>query len=165
MACTLICSHPVQSSLEHLFYLSSSPKGASRHSQRSPADHGSTFSGAKVSIPDIYYPYFGQLREGPFGIGDVYLVRPIREGICLNTLGLYFGASFILGMVVRYFPRVWISLSRQQKGDRINPLVRRFVTLIQNRFPQIALEFLDSPDQIENLTVEKEGLLARVEIR
>jgi hypothetical protein len=41
----------VQSSLEHLFYLSSSPKGASRHSQRSPADHGSTFSG--VFFDDI----------------------------------------------------------------------------------------------------------------
>src|SRR5262249_52738940 len=41
VACTLICSHPVQSSLEHLFYLSSSPKGARRHSQRRAADHGS----------------------------------------------------------------------------------------------------------------------------
>src|SRR5262245_4273529 len=47
LACTLICSHPVKSSFEHLFYLSSSPKGPSRHLQRSPGDRGSTFSGAQ----------------------------------------------------------------------------------------------------------------------
>jgi hypothetical protein len=60
-------------------------------------------------------------------------------------------------MVVRYFPAIWISLGRQHKGDRIDPLVRRLVTLIQNQFPQIVLEFLRSPYDFEKPTTEKEA--------
>ena len=103
----------------------------------------------KISIPDSYHPFFGQILDRVRGFGSIHLVKPIRGSIYLNNLGLYFGASYILGMVVRYFPAVWISLGRQEKGDRIAPLVRRLVTLIQDRFPQIVLDFLKSPYEFE----------------
>jgi hypothetical protein len=102
-----------------------------------------------ATIPDTCIPYFSQLSFSAFGpalgIGDVHVVPPIRRDIYLNTLALYFSTSFILGMIVRYFPSTWISLGRQERGDRIFPMINRLTELVQTHFPKIVLEFLRSP--------------------
>jgi hypothetical protein len=103
-----------------------------------------------ATIPATCTPYFSQLSfSAAFGpalaIGDVHVVPPIRRDIYLNTLALYFSAAFILGMIVRYFPSTWIALGRQERGDRIFPMINRLTELVQAHFPKIVLEFLRSP--------------------
>jgi YaaC-like protein len=104
-----------------------------------------------ATIPDTYHPYLSQFSAigTPFEIGDVFIVPPIRDSLYLNTLALYFSASYILGMLVRYFPAPWIAIGRQQRGDRIFPMINRLVELIQMQFPQIVIEFLRSPYHFE----------------
>ena len=103
-----------------------------------------------ISVPYDYYPFFAEFTGNSFHrIGDVHCIKPIKNSIHINSLGQYFAVSYILGMVVRYFPSIWIDLGRQEKGDRISPLIRRFVDLIQDRFPEIVLEFLLSPYSFE----------------
>ncbi|MBD2099785.1 YaaC family protein [Leptolyngbya sp. FACHB-261] len=104
-----------------------------------------------VDLPKSYVPYFVQkLHDHDFvDIGDIYLVPPIQESVYLNTLSLYFSASYVLGMLTRYFPSIWISLGRVEKGDGIFPLINRLMSLIQNDYPQIVLDFLRSPYKFE----------------
>jgi hypothetical protein len=104
-----------------------------------------------ATIPDTYHPYLNQFSAigRPFEIGDVHIVPPIRGNIYLNSLALYFAASYILGMLVRYFPASWIALGRQERGDRIFPLINGLVELIQMQFPKIVIEFLRSPYPFE----------------
>lgn len=102
-----------------------------------------------VSISISQLPYFSQFTDGPLGIGDVRVASPIADGIYLNALSQYYILSYILGMVVRYFPAAWISLSRQSKGDSIFPLLNRLMDVIQNKFPLIVWDFLQSPYDFE----------------
>jgi hypothetical protein len=106
-----------------------------------------------VKFPVSFVPYFTQkIPKGAssiFGIGDVYLVPPIQKDVYLNMLSLYFSASYVLGMMVRYFPSVWISLGRVEKGDSVFPLINRLMSIIQNDYPQLVLDFLQSPYEFE----------------
>lgn len=104
----------------------------------------------KLIFPKSFIPYFSQMSDGPFGIGDVYIVPRISESIYLNTISLYFSASFMFGMLARYFPATWISLGRVEKGDAIFPLVNHLLDTIQFKFPQIVLDFLSGPYKFEN---------------
>ena len=107
-----------------------------------------------ATMPKTCIPYLSQLSFSAFGpalgIGDVHVVTPIRNVVYLNTLALYFATSFVLGMMVRYFPSSWIALGRQERGDRIFPLINRLTELVQTLFPKIVLEFLRSPYDFEN---------------
>lgn len=102
-----------------------------------------------ISYTGSFIPYFAQLTDGPFGIGDVYIVPPPQHGIYLNTISLYYAASYFLGMLARYFPSTWISLGRVEKGDSIWPLINRLMDLIQERVPEIVLDLLRGPYDFE----------------
>lgn len=104
----------------------------------------------KLVIPKSFIPYFSQMSDSILGIGDVYIVPRLSESLYLNTISLYFSASFILGMLARYFPATWISLGRVEKGDAIFPLVNHLLDTIQFKFPQIVLDFLRGPYKFEN---------------
>lgn len=56
---------------------------------------------------------------------------------------------FFLGMLSRYFPSIWISIGRTQKGDTIYPLVIKAIEIIDNYFPTTILGFLESPYEFE----------------
>lgn len=98
-----------------------------------------------ITLNSTITPYFSQRSDGFFGIGDVYIVPLIKDGIYLNTPSLYFATSYILGMLARYFPATWISLGRVAKGDAIFPLINRLMELIQHKYPQVVLDFLKTP--------------------
>jgi len=104
-------------------------------------------TGPNFDIPDSFMPHFEQSSEGPFGIGDVEIVAPLEGGIHVNTIGKFFAASYILSMLVRYFPSTWISLGRSEPGDSIYPVVSRLVCLIQDKFPQVVLDYIEDVTQ------------------
>jgi hypothetical protein len=69
---------------------------------------------------------------GPFAFG------PLSEALQLHVL------SFLLGMLVRYYPGVWMELVVGGLDDRVMPLLRTASELLRQRFPVLALEGLTS---------------------
>jgi hypothetical protein len=102
-----------------------------------------------VRIPSSQMPFAVQKWSGPFDIGDAHLVAPIQSNLFLNDLSRYFATSYILGMLARYYPGKWISLGRGERGDSFYPMARIAVDFIESKFPQIVLDFLESPYEFE----------------
>ncbi|MGQ0641210.1 MAG: YaaC family protein [Gemmatimonadaceae bacterium] len=73
---------------------------------------------------------------------EIYLVRPLASGVRMSTLSLLFGASYMLGMLARYYPTHWLSLLARQKGDFTLPLLREALRVIATRYPELVLTAL-----------------------
>ncbi|MGF6847490.1 hypothetical protein QFZ51_002725 [Chitinophaga sp. W3I9] len=98
----------------------------------------------KLIVAGNKVPQFSQSFADPFntGMGDVVITRQVNPGTNLSLLGQYYSLSFFLGMLCRYFPSIWISLSRTEKGDAIFPLLTRIMDDIETIYPSIVLDFL-----------------------
>ncbi|HEY5967520.1 MAG TPA: YaaC family protein [Chitinophagaceae bacterium] len=96
-------------------------------------------------------PQFSQRFLDAFnmGIGEIVLTKAISSETHLNTLGQLYCLSFYLGMLSRYFPSIWISLGRTEKGDAIYPLFIRIIDLVEKHFPRTVIEFLAGPYDFE----------------
>ena len=114
-----------------------------------------TQAGDKVVVKttDETLPQFSQHFRDAFNVGmwDLVITKSIKEKISFNTLSQFYCASFFLGMLCRYFPDIWISLSRTEKGDAIYPLVIHLIELIENHCPSLIVEFLASPYPFEEM--------------
>ncbi len=69
-----------------------------------------------------------------------FLLAPFSGGLKLSYFSLLFVASYMIGMMVRYFPTVWASLSRGINGDMVFPLLEASVNAVQRQFPVTLLE-------------------------
>lgn len=74
--------------------------------------------------------------------GERYMVEALN-GEFLSTLSLLYSAAFFTGMLARYHPATWQSLSSQRGGDAMLPLLRASVDVIESRFPREILELLE----------------------
>lgn len=59
-----------------------------------------------------------------------------------SKIALLFLSSYSLGMIVRYYPTLWIGLLRGAIPDSALPTLFELRRLIQKEFPQIALDYL-----------------------
>lgn len=75
---------------------------------------------------------------------EEFVVLPFDGNRNYSTLALFFMASYILGMFVRYYPSSWLALLGREKGDFIMPLLDVTRTSIQQRFPEVALKHLQT---------------------
>lgn len=111
-------------------------------------------TGSKITIRTKagYLPHFSQRFTDPFniGIGDIGLTKPINKNVYLSTLAQFYTLSFFLGMLSRYFPSIWISLGRTEKGDSVYPMFIKIIDTIDIYFPTLILEYLLSPYGFEN---------------
>jgi YaaC-like Protein len=116
-------------------------------------DYSITESGNQIIIrsSNKFIPQFSQrfLDHFYMGIGEIVLTKNASKKLKLNTLGQLYSLSFFLGMLSRYFPSIWISLGRTEKGDAIYPLFIRAIEIIETHFPRTVLEFLESPYDFE----------------
>ena len=94
-------------------------------------------------------PNFTQRWTGPFDIGDICIVPALEDDKGFNIISTMFALSYTYGMMARYFPSVWISLGRVEKGDRIFPLVHRTLSFLEEKFPLVVLDFLRAPYDFE----------------
>lgn len=78
--------------------------------------------------------------EGEGGL--VRLVAPLENGVTLASLSIYFLVSYIMGMLVRYYPTHWHALVTHQKGDLLYPLLREAVNVVDRSFPRRLLQEL-----------------------
>jgi hypothetical protein len=77
------------------------------------------------------------------GIGDLYLARRYPSGVRLGKIGQLFAIAYVLGMVVRYYPTVWMDVTHQRIGDAANPTIFRVIDILETLYPRIVVDFLE----------------------
>ncbi|GHV78250.1 hypothetical protein AGMMS49944_00410 [Spirochaetia bacterium] len=109
-----------------------------------------------IKTKDSYLLLFAQIFTDSFnaGMGEIALTKPINQHVYLSSLAQFYVVSFFLGMLSRYFPSVWISLSRTEKGDSIFPLVVKIIDMIDDYFPELILNYLLGPYSFEKSKTE-----------
>lgn len=95
-------------------------------------------------------PHLTYRLEHPLGLGIEQLpdienegecasiVAPFAQGVSLSRIGRLYLLSFFLGTLARYHPTTWLSIMQgRQSGDRLLPIVRESMNVIQRRFPTL----------------------------
>jgi hypothetical protein len=78
-------------------------------------------------------------------IGELWLTALYPGGVKLSKIITLFSLSYMLGMLVRYYPMQWTALIRGQIEDSALPTLAAAVDLIEHDYPQLVLDFLTSP--------------------
>lgn len=77
------------------------------------------------------------------GIGDIFLAKRLASGARLAKLGQIFATSYILGMLVRYYPTFWMDFVYQRAGDAAVPTIFKVIDCIQTLYPRLVVDFLE----------------------
>ena len=83
---------------------------------------------------DKYLPYTIQSSMGSHTAVEYFSGR-----WGLSELAMYFAASHVLSMLVRYHPTVWAALVSHATGDQLLPVLQRMRGLVQSEFVQLGL--------------------------
>jgi hypothetical protein len=73
-------------------------------------------------------------------MGRTFLLAPLANGLRLSSLSLLFITSYVMGMLVRYYPSQWLALLGRSKGDISYPLLKAAMTIVEHNFPELVLE-------------------------
>jgi hypothetical protein len=76
--------------------------------------------------------------------GNTFVVAPLPGDLDLSSLSLLFLVAYSMGMLARYYPSKWLSLLSSHKGDFAFPLMKAAATLVEERFPTLVLQDLES---------------------
>jgi len=80
----------------------------------------------------------------PLFQGELWIVAQYPCGVKLSKILTYFALSYILGMLVRYYPTQWTALlGGSQIRDAALPTLFASVDLIESEFPQIVHDLLE----------------------
>lgn len=80
-------------------------------------------------------------------IGDLWLTALYPGGLKLSKISTLFALSYVLGMLVRYYPMQWTALIRGQFADAAFPTLAASVELLEYDFTQIVVDFLAPPPE------------------
>lgn len=72
----------------------------------------------------------------------LYITEPFPAGTRYSQLCITYMVSYILGMLVRYYPTHWISLIQGDKGDSLWPTINRAQQLVEQSFPELVTELI-----------------------
>lgn len=75
-------------------------------------------------------------------IPNLYISDLFNSRYSYSQLSMAFMISYILGMLVRYYPSHWISLLQGSHGDFLWPTINRSQYYIENIFPELVLEMI-----------------------
>ena len=76
--------------------------------------------------------------------GNTYVVGPLPSDLDLSSLSLLYLIAYSMGMLARYYPSKWLSLLNSSKGDFAFPLMKAATIVVEDRFPQLVLQELES---------------------
>jgi hypothetical protein len=94
----------------------------------------------KVSNKFPALPQLWDIRDQYFGkIGDLVLLRDFA----LSKPSAVLALSYILGMLVRYFPSHWMALVRNEASDASLPTILAAMDFIEEQFPKMVLELFE----------------------
>lgn len=83
-------------------------------------------------------------------IGDPCVVPPFNNGFSLNDISTMYSSSFILGTISRYYPSTWNNINKGINNDSVLAFALNYMDFIQEKFPQIIMDFIKSPYEFEN---------------
>lgn len=93
----------------------------------------------KNNLPMFIHTYISKI----FGtIPSLHLTEPFPSGARYSQLCITYMVSYFLGMLVRYYPTYWMSLTQGDKGDSMWPTINRAQQLVEQSFPELAIEFI-----------------------
>ncbi len=93
----------------------------------------------KNNLPMFVHTYINKT----FGtIPSLHLTEPFPSGERYSQLCLTYMISYILGMLVRYYPTHWMSLILGDKGDSMWPTINRAQQLVEHSFPELVIELI-----------------------
>lgn len=76
-------------------------------------------------------------------IPNLFVAAPLSSGNRYSQLCITYLVAYILGMLARYYPTYWVSLSQGEKGDELWPIVNQAQNFVENSFPEIVIELVD----------------------
>ncbi len=103
---------------------------------------------AESHLFDLYYDAGTQDRprlDMPVTVaasGEEYLKLPTDSGVVLSTLLALHVVAYAAGMLVRYHPGYWATLTNRTKGDAIGPVLAAAVSAVEERYPALIQEAL-----------------------
>ena len=94
----------------------------------------------KKEFPLFVHRYVDKM----FGsIPVLYVAEPFGGGIRYSQLCITYMVSFILGMLVRYYPTHWMALIHGERGDSMWPTINRAQQLVEQTYPELVAEMID----------------------
>ena len=90
--------------------------------------------------PMLIHTYLSKM----FGsIPSLYISEPFPGGARFSQLCVTYLLSYVLGMLVRYFPTHWISLVQGSKGDSMWPTINLAQQIVEYTYPELVAELID----------------------
>ncbi|MEH2392840.1 MAG: YaaC family protein [Nostoc sp.] len=75
-------------------------------------------------------------------IPSLHITEPFSPSTRYSQLCITYMISYVLGMLVRYYPTHWISLIQGDKGDSLWPTMNRAQQLVEQSFPELVTELI-----------------------
>ena len=75
-------------------------------------------------------------------IPDLHIAEPFQDKFAFSQLCITYMVAYYLGMLVRYYPTHWISLSQGDKGDELWPTINRAQQYIEQTYPELVIEMI-----------------------
>jgi hypothetical protein len=72
--------------------------------------------------------------------GESWAIGPFSDGQEWSQLVTMFALAYCLGMLVRYYPTLWLALSSQSPGDVVSPLLREARIIVEQHIPRLIFE-------------------------
>lgn len=72
----------------------------------------------------------------------LYIAEPFDDGARYSQLSITYLVSYVLGMLVRYYPTHWVALIQGGSGDRFWPTLIRAQQLVDYTYPELIAEFV-----------------------
>jgi hypothetical protein len=106
--------------------------------------HTTTLTGSaelfSQQAPQFMHAYIHKV----FGaIPDLFLVALMPSGNRYSQLCMTYMIGYVLGMLARYFPTHWVSLSQGNKGDALWPTLNRAQRIVEESFPELVAEMIE----------------------
>jgi hypothetical protein len=75
-------------------------------------------------------------------IPNLHIAEPFQDRFAFSQLGITYMVAYYLGMLVRYYPTHWISLSQGDKGDGLWPTINRAQQFVEKTYPELVIEMI-----------------------
>ncbi len=92
------------------------------------------------NIPLFVHSY---LHKTFGSIPALYITEPFQKDSRYSQLCITYMVSYVLGMLVRYYPTHWISLTQGEKGDEWWPTINRAQQFVEQSFPELVIELIE----------------------
>lgn len=75
-------------------------------------------------------------------IPALHIAKPLPGNSRYSQICVTYIVSFVLGILVRYFPTQWVSLVQGSKGDALWPTLNQAQHVVEETFPELIIELV-----------------------